>query len=284
MRSADQEGLDFGQVSEYLDPAKSLSKLPLDSLFLVGKPVPALPELELRPFSTPPEGWKQGLKERQAMGVSSSIKHKLCAIHGPPGTGKRHVASRIILCLLQISLDEKIPCSAPANVALDSLTLRCIKLCTSRGMANLPFVRVWSVSQTKAQYSSGESDLLNDPYHIETLRVNLARRHERRFARYLEGHVVLRDHGVINDVKLHDDWNKATTTLTRMVMGDARVVFCTTASLASPVLKWKGSGGETMTWEDGPRVGTLDILATPKVIEIRVTSARNPATASRVRG
>ena len=43
--SADQDGLNVDEVSEYLDPAKKVSSLPLDSIFLVSKPVPARTEL-----------------------------------------------------------------------------------------------------------------------------------------------------------------------------------------------------------------------------------------------
>lgn len=70
--------------------------------------------------------------------------------------------------------NEKILCSAPANVALDSLYHRCIKEFKNLRIRDIPFVRVWSVSQTKAQYAIGD-EVLNDPYHIERLRVGLAR-------------------------------------------------------------------------------------------------------------
>ena len=43
--AAMEEGLDYNEVSEHLDPTKSLSKLPLDSLFSAGKPVLTSEEL-----------------------------------------------------------------------------------------------------------------------------------------------------------------------------------------------------------------------------------------------
>ena len=161
--------LDIGEYSEYLDPAKSLSKLPLDSLFLVDKPVPAASSLLIEGRIKPGQ-WRQGLVDRQAEGVDQAISHSLCAIYGPPGTGKSQVASRILCCLLKMG-GEKILCSAPVNVAFESLYHRCIKECNTLGFKEIPFVRVWSVSQTKAQYSIGD-EVLKDPYHTERLRIN----------------------------------------------------------------------------------------------------------------
>ena len=245
--SADQEGLDIGEISEYLDPAKELSHLPLDSLFLVGKPVPPSSALELTLKPAPPK-WDSGLKPSQRDGVLMAMKHKLSAVHGPPGTGKSQVASRILWTLLNMPDGGKVLCSTPANVALESLFSRCIKECEDRGMKKLPFVRVWSVSQTKAQYANGDHAVLNGPYHIEKLRVERAQRDPQKYARYLQGHQRLLDFGVINDKALYGDWDKATTSLTREVMNEAKVAFCTTAALSSPALRWK-EDGVPMTWE-----------------------------------
>ena len=245
--SADQEGLDVGQISMYFDPNKALSALPLESLFLVGKPVPATKDLVITIPSPPPAGWNRGLKERQATAVQGSVTNKLFAVHGPPGTGKSQVASRILWCLLSLFEGSKVLCSAPANEAVESLLQRCVKECKTLGMQETPFVRLWSVSQTKAQYSNGEYAVLDDPYHIEALRLNMARRNASRFAAYLQGHETLRKFGVIANVKLHQEWNQTTTILTRMVMNEARGAFCTTAALGSTALKWKAQG-ETRTW------------------------------------
>ena len=246
MSSVDQEGLSTGEISMYFDPKRSLSALPLESLFLVGKPVPEISELAVQ-VPQPPAGWKQGLKERQALAVRNSITHNVFAVHGPPGTEKSQVASRILWCLLGMYNDRKVLCSAPANVALESLLHRCIKECKVLGMEEHPFVRIWSVSQTKAQYSISDHAVLDEPYHIEARRVKKARSNPVRFAAYLQGHEKLRKFGVINKVKLHQDWNKDTTILTRMVMDEARVTFCTTAALSSPALRWKIDGA-TRTW------------------------------------
>ena len=247
MTSADQEGLDTGEISVYLDPKRSLSALPLQALFLVGKPVPETSELEITVVPPPPQGWRQGLKDRQASAVQRSIMNSLFAVYGPPGTGKSQVASRILWCLLRMYQGRKVLCSAPANVALESLLHRCIKECKVLGLEEPPFVRIWSVSQTKAQYSSGDYAVLDEPYHIEALRVKKAQSNPVRFATYLQGHAKLREYGVINNVRLHQDWNKATTILTRIIMDEARAAFCTTAALSSPALKWKVDG-ETSTW------------------------------------
>ena len=246
MTSADQEGLGIGDISMYLDPKRSLSALPLESLFLVDKPVPEIAELVVQ-VPQAVARWNQGLKERQALAVRNSITHNVFAVHGPPGTGKSQVASRILWCLLRMYDTRKVLCSAPANVALESLLHRCIKECKILGVEELPFVRIWSVSQTKAQYSIGDYAVLDEPYHIEALRVKKARSNPVRFSAYLQGHEKLREFGVINNVKLHQDWNKGTTILTRLVMDEARVVFCTTAALSSPALKWKAEG-ETKIW------------------------------------
>lgn len=40
VEGAQEEGLEFNEVSEYLDPTKTLSNLTTDSLFLADKPVP----------------------------------------------------------------------------------------------------------------------------------------------------------------------------------------------------------------------------------------------------
>lgn len=249
MSSADQEGLDTGEISRYLDPKGSLSALPLESLFLVARPVPEKSEIAIQ-VPKPPILWNEGLKERQRVAVQNAITNCLFAVHGPPGTGKSQVASRILWCLLSMFGDRKVLCSAPANVALESLLRRCIKECKDLGMKELPFVRIWSVAQTKAQYSNGDYAVLDEPYHIEALRVKKARINPIRFAAYLQGHEKLRELGVIDNIKLHQDWDKTTKILTRMVMNEARAAFCTTAALSSPALKWK-EGGETKTWPAG---------------------------------
>ena len=246
MTSADQEGLGTGEISMYLDPKRSLSALPLEGLFLVDKPVPEKSELAIR-VPPPPGNWNQGLKDQQALAVQKSFTNSLFAVHGPPGTGKSQVASRILWCFLHMFKDRKVLCSAPANVALESLLHRCIKECKGLGIKEPQFVRIWSVSQTKAQYSNGNYAVLDDPYHIEALRVKKARSNPVRFAAYLQGHVKLRELGVIDNVRLHQDWDKSTTILTRIVMDEARAAFCTTAALSSPALKWKVDG-ETRTW------------------------------------
>ena len=66
--SADQEGLSTGEISMDLDPRSALSKLPLESLFLVEKPVPELSELVIR-VPRKPQGWQQWLKDRQVEAV-----------------------------------------------------------------------------------------------------------------------------------------------------------------------------------------------------------------------
>ena len=131
--AAMEEGLDFNEVSEHLDPTNSLSKLPLDNLFLVGKPIPTREHLLIPDLPKPPQQWNRGLKTQQLEAVKSSLMHCVSVIHGPPGTGKSQVASRIVWCLLHFA-DEKILCSAPAIVALESLLRRCIKECRSRGL------------------------------------------------------------------------------------------------------------------------------------------------------
>lgn len=248
---AELEGLKEGQVSEYLDPTKSLSKLPLDSMFLVGKPVPPKPELELCGIPRPPIQWNQHLKDRQADGVKMSVCHSVSAVHGPLGTRKSQVASRILWCLLQMSASQKILCSAAANVALESLLSRCIKECESMGMTDLPFVRIWSLAQTKSQYSNEEYEVLTKPYHIEALRLNIARSDESKWAAYLTGHSLLMKEKVINNKKTFEAWNNDAKILTRLVMDNARVAFYTTAALSSPALKWRVSGGAPMTWPAG---------------------------------
>ena len=190
--------------------------------------------------------------------MEKSISQSVSAIHGPPGTGKSQVASRIVWSLLQMSTDEKILCSTPANVAIDSLLLRCEKECTELGIRNLKFARVWSLSQTKAQYSNRMHTVLEQPYHIEKLRLDIARKGVReRWAQYLEGHNTLINHGVINNPEVNEQWSKDTAILTRLAMDDARVAFSTTAALSSTALKYSGGEkGETMTW--GPATWILD--------------------------
>ena len=45
--AAKTEGLDLTEASEHLDPKRSLSQLPLDSLFLIGRPVSTRQELAI---------------------------------------------------------------------------------------------------------------------------------------------------------------------------------------------------------------------------------------------
>ena len=144
MTSADQDGLDGGEISMYLDLKRSLSALPLKPLFL-GKSVPDISELAIK-IPQPPVGWNQELKDRQATVVQKSITNSLFAVHGPPGTGKSQVASRILWSFPQMYIDGKVHCSAPAKVALKSLLQRCIKECKVLGRKEPSSVRILSVS------------------------------------------------------------------------------------------------------------------------------------------
>ena len=87
-----------------------------------------------------------------------------------------------------------------------------------------------------AQYAEGNSAVLDHEFHIEKLRLIKAGADRNRFARYLEAFQRLKDFGVINNAQLFQDWSSATKILTRQVMEDARVAFCTTAGLSSPAL------------------------------------------------
>ena len=82
-----------------------------------------------------------------------------------------------MMCIfLHVYNDGKVFCNAPANEALESLMERCIDECKAFGLKEEPYVRVWFVSQVMTRIYDGDYAVLDDLYHIETLRVKNARK------------------------------------------------------------------------------------------------------------
>jgi hypothetical protein len=78
------------------------------------------------------------LTQRQA--ICSALKQKITLIHGPPGTGKTHVACAIVQCVLLCNPTIKILIAAETNMAVDNMTRRLL-------IKNIKVVRIGNIHQ-----------------------------------------------------------------------------------------------------------------------------------------
>lgn len=185
----------------------------------------------------------QGMYEAQQVAIRRALTHKVSNINGPAATGKSETLAKLIL--IMASMSYKVLVTALTNVAVDSLCERTGNMVCQ--FVNIPpraIARLWTPSQVRAQYSSGQSSLIKSGYHIENLRRHLAAGGPGRKTSegFLKGCQELMAQGTIRDKKTAEDYERESYNFTRQVLNDARVVFCTTAALRSSTLGPKIDG------------------------------------------
>ncbi|MCJ1263550.1 hypothetical protein MMC22_003420 [Lobaria immixta] len=133
----------------------------------------------------------------------------------------------------------KVLVTGPINVAINSLCKR-VRCMVSQfvGMPPGVLARLWTPSQVRAQYSSGQSSLIKSGFHIENLRRHLAAGDEGRKPSegFIKGCQELMAQGTIRDKKTTKDYETESYRLTRQVLDDAKIVLCTKAALRSSTL------------------------------------------------
>lgn len=132
---------------------------------------------------------------------------------------------------------EKIVATAMANVAVDSLLASCVKLWRKFDKDGpIPFIRVYSESQILSQWASEDMVTLSSPYHIDSLRNQLAI--SLGMDAYLDGRKELETYGTIIDPELYKGYAKDCKNLNEQLLdrGSFRVVFCTITACRSPAL------------------------------------------------
>lgn len=111
-------------------------------------------------------------------------------------------------------------------------------------MPSQAIARLWTPSQVKAQYASGQGSLIKSRFHIENLRRNLAIGGEGRETSegFIKGCRELMAQEAIKDKKMAEDYETEPYRLIRQVLDGVRIVFCTTAALRSSTLGSKING------------------------------------------
>ena len=82
------------------------------------------------------------LNERQNIAVSTSLKHPLTLLWGPPGTGKTHTIVRLLQALLERYPDERILVTAPTHNATDNILRKYVDRCERDGVSTRGPIRV----------------------------------------------------------------------------------------------------------------------------------------------
>ena len=197
----------------------------------------------------------------QFRAVQTILNRKISVTWGAPGTGKSRVLSEAMLWLLE-NTDECMVGIAEANVAVDALLGKVVEEYRSRHRhGDIPIARIYSQTQITAQYATGELELIDEEYHLETLRIKRART-DARFSGFLEAVDQLREFGSIKHEGVHDAYIEEGRELTRMVLDDnIRIVFCTVTGCQSAAL-YKVHGADKIEWAYPAKSAFLDDAGT----------------------
>lgn len=253
-----REGLsDFGkdlnamnaQTLGFLTPALTTAQLPLRAMFLKGMPyVPSDNEIT-GPPAPAPIAWHGNDSQKEAL--RKAFEHKVSLVWGPAATGKSFTLAAIIVEAIRRNPKERVLANASRNVPLDSLLDRTIQEWeTKNPNVDPPFVRLFSASQIQSQYLS-KAAILDNPCHIDKLRLKEAAAHPRLYPAFLENHKDMMLQGFIEDDKKAKKYYKEASDLTKVVMDKAKVVFGTTAACRNKALRWEVKVG---TKEDPEKV------------------------------
>ena len=140
------------------------------------------------------------------------------------------------LLLLQ-NAAERIVATAMVNVAVDSLLASCVEIWRKFDKDGpIPFIRVYSESQILSQWASEDMETLSSPYHIDSLRNELAISLGRDA--YLDGRKELETYGAIINPELYKAYAKDCRDLNEQLLNEetSRVVFCTINTCRTPTL------------------------------------------------
>ncbi|KAL8757633.1 MAG: hypothetical protein Q9184_004158 [Pyrenodesmia sp. 2 TL-2023] len=226
-------------------------KLPVDALFLefLQSPGDSNDTLVQRP-ANPPIAAKLNASQNQA--VSMAFEHKVSFIHGPAATGKSSTLASLTMELVTSNPSERVLSVMTRNVAVDALLGRCVEsanaLSPKQGTIH-PFVRLVSSNKILSQHLEGNQALKN-PYHLDSKRVAWALRTGN--TTFLHGRDKIINTGYIADEKEMRNYRLALKKVTRAVLDEQRVVFCTSSMCRSPALVWKETVNKeviTMTWK-----------------------------------
>lgn len=223
--------------------------LPVNALFL--SDAPYLPEANISGTQRPrnPQA-EASLNASQNAAVKMAFERKISFIWGPAATGKSTTLASLVVELLA-DPTERVLCVMTRNVAVDALRGRCIEMADA--FANVKgsiytFVRIYSWNDILSQHLE-KSPLLDDPYHIDNRRVKMAQRMNNQV--FLAGRKKLLETGYIGSKKEVSAYRIAFKAMTRAVMQEVRVAFCTSAMCRSSALSWKEKIDQedmAMTW------------------------------------
>ena len=98
--------------------------------------------------------------QSQQQAIAAALKQRLTLIHGPPGTGKTHVACEIVRHKLQGEEKSPVLVAAETNMAVDNLTRKLLQL-------GMRVVRIGNRSQISPDVHSASLDCQLDMKRIE---------------------------------------------------------------------------------------------------------------------
>lgn len=219
-----------------------------------------------------PLSLKETVDTSQLRAIQTILDRKISVTWGPPGTGKSRVLGEAMLWLLE-NTTECMVGTAVANVAVDALLRKVVEGYRSRHpKGDIPIARVYSQAQIDAQYATGELDMIDEEYHLETLRVKRART-EGSFIAFLDAVDQLREFGSLRDEALHNAYMKQGKQLMRMVLeGGVRIVFCTITVCQSAALYEVHGTDNEIEWAYPAKSAFLDDASamTRPIMEIPV--------------
>lgn len=182
--------------------------------------------------------WRGNDSQKEAL--KKAFTHKVTQVWGPAATGKSDVIANIIVASLRRDPKEQILVNAPRNVPVDSLLKRVVGVYrgnpTTRS-GDMHFVRLFSDSQVRAHYAVNDKELAG-PCHIDKLRLTRAQQNPHVYRDFPQNHREMVQQGFIEDEGKAKAYLRCANVLTKAVMDNARVVFCTTAACRNKALCW----------------------------------------------